>query len=131
MIKVMLCGTFDGIHEGHLNLFRQAKKKGDYLVVTVALDDTVERIKGKRPVRSQDERLKAVHICEDVDKARLGYVSDPYRVIFEEKPAVICLGYDQKAFTEKLDGALKDAGFSVTIYRLDPHYPEKYHSSLM
>ena len=41
----MLFGTFDGLHEGHFDLFRQAKKYGDYLVVVVARDVNVKKIK--------------------------------------------------------------------------------------
>ena len=47
MTKVMVFGTFDYLHEGHKDFFRQAKQYGDELVVVVARDETVKQIKGK------------------------------------------------------------------------------------
>ena len=32
MAKVMVFGTFDGVHPGHENFFEQAKQHGDYLI---------------------------------------------------------------------------------------------------
>ena len=45
MKKVMVFGTFDGLHEGHLDFFRQAREYGDYLIVAVARDVNVKKIK--------------------------------------------------------------------------------------
>jgi len=35
MKKVMCFGAFDGLHPGHLDFFRQAKRYGDFLIVSV------------------------------------------------------------------------------------------------
>ena len=43
MKRVLIFGTFDGIHEGHLNLFKQAKKYGDYLIVVVGRDENIKK----------------------------------------------------------------------------------------
>ena len=45
--KVMTFGTFDGVHQGHENLLTQAKKLGNELIVVVAQDATVLKLKGK------------------------------------------------------------------------------------
>ena len=44
-------GTFDLVHAGHVSYLEQAKKYGDYLIVVVARDETVEEEKGTKPVR--------------------------------------------------------------------------------
>lgn len=132
MKKIAMCfGTFDGLHAGHEDYFRQAKELADELVVIVARDTTVVDVKGDLPAMNQDARLAAVQEHPMVDEARLGYPDDKYRVLEEVQPDVICLGYDQEAFTENLDAELARRGLSASIHRCQPFYPESYKSSLL
>ena len=133
MIKILVFGTFDGLHEGHKDFFRQAQAFGGHLMVVVGRDSTVERVKKRLPRQNENERLRAVEACETVDFARLGNENtSPYLVIEQLKPDVICLGYDQTFFTEKLEAALKKMGMeNVEIHRLQAFEPEKYKSSLL
>ena len=39
MKKVITYGTYDLLHEGHLNLLHRAKELGDYLVVVLSTDE--------------------------------------------------------------------------------------------
>ena len=129
--KVLVFGSFDYIHPGHLDFFRQAKSLGDELHVAIGLDQTIEEIKGDRPWKSQGERLQEVQNLEIVDKAYLGYADDKLKIIGEVKPDIIALGYDQKKFTEHLEDELKKRGFTMKIVRLKPHHPEKFKSSIV
>ena len=127
----MVFGTFDGIHEGHLDFFRQAKKYGDYLVAVVAKDKNVEKIKGKLPIRDENERLDDLKGCKLIDEAKLGYEDNPYKIIEEVMPNVICLGYDQKSFNAGLEGKLKELGLNIEIYTLKSYKPDKFKSSII
>ena len=129
MTKVLVFGTFDGIHEGHLDFFRQAKKYGDYLVVVVGRDVTVEKVKNRKPLKNETERMGDLQKQDLVDQVLLGNVDDPYKIIAEIKPDVICLGYDQKSFTGSLQKALDNLNFKTQVVRLKAFKPEKYHSS--
>lgn len=131
MKKVLVFGTFDGLHLGHLNFFKQAKKYGNYLIVAVARDVTVKKIKDHLPLRNEKERLKEVQKCKLVNRAVLGHKDNPYRIIKEINPAVICFGYDQRSFTKDLAGELKKGGLEIKIYRLKPYKPEKFHSRII
>lgn len=131
MTKVMVFGTFDGIHPGHLNFFKQAKKYGDFLIVVVARDKTIKRIKKHLPSLKERERLKIIENCQLVNKAFLGRLQNPYWIIKKIKPNVICLGYDQIAFTEDLGQELKKMGLKTKVYRLKPYKPERYHSIIL
>ncbi|MFZ2803888.1 MAG: adenylyltransferase/cytidyltransferase family protein [Patescibacteria group bacterium] len=132
MKKIAMCfGTFDGLHAGHEDYFRQAKELADELVVIVARDTTVVDVKGDLPSMNEDARLHAVQEHPLVDEARLGYTDDKYKVLEEIQPDVICLGYDQEAFTENLDTELARRGLSATIHRCHSFYPESYKSSLL
>ncbi len=131
MKKILIFGTFDGLHEGHLNLFKQAKDYGDYLIVVVARDKNVLKIKNHLPERNEEERLKDLQNCELIDEALLGDEIDPYKRISEIRPDVICLGYDQIKFTDKLEEKLKSFNLKTEIYRLKSYFPEKFHSSIL
>lgn len=133
MKKILVFGTFDGLHEGHLDFFRQAKEMGDYLIVVVGRDSTIVKTKGRLPKFNENERLKAVQDCELISEARLGNEgSNPYKVIEEIKPDIICLGYDQTHFTDKLAAKVQEMGMeNVEIKRLEAYQPEIYHSSLL
>ncbi len=135
--KILVFGTFDGLHDGHKDFFRQAREFGDHLVVVVGRDSTIIKTKGRPPKFNEQERLAAVGAAEYVDEARLGNEAvlgekfNPYKVIEEIKPDVICLGYDQTHFTEKLAEKIKEMGLSIEIKRLKAYRPEMYHSSII
>lgn len=132
MTKVLVFGIFDGLHEGHKDFFRQAKEKGDYLIVVVGRDSTIQKTKNKLPKFSEQERLAKVREAAYVDEAQLGNEGDnPYKVMEELNPRIICLGYDQTHFTEKLKEKIKEFGLKIEVKRLQPYKPEIYKSSII
>lgn len=128
--KVMVFGTFDIFHEGHKDFFRQAKEFGDYLIVVVARDKNVLRIKGRLPENNEQARQKQIIESKLADIVVWGDLSDQYKVIKEYKPDMICLGYDQKVSEEELKEKLVEFSLQKTqIVRLNPFHPEMYKSS--
>ena len=60
MKKVITYGTYDLLHQGHINLLRRAKALGDFLIVGVT-NDNFDRERGKLNVRNNVlERVEAV-----------------------------------------------------------------------
>lgn len=71
-------GCFDLLHVGHARYLKEAKDKGDILVVGVNSDISVKKLKGnQRPIISQEERAELLSYLEMVD----------YIVIFDESTA--------------------------------------------
>ncbi len=125
----MVFGTFDILHKGHLSFFRQANKYGDVLIVVIGRDKTVNKIKGKKPRNKEVKRLLNVALLKSINLAVLGYAKDPYRIIEEYKPSVVCLGYDQNSYTAKLKEELKKRKLRAKIVRLKPYKEHIYKSS--
>lgn len=68
MKKVITYGTYDLLHQGHVNLLRRAKALGDYLIVGVT-SDSFDRGRGKLNVRNNVlERVEAVKATGYVDE---------------------------------------------------------------
>jgi len=132
MKKVMAFGTFDIFHKGHESYLKQAKKAGDYLIAVVARDKTVLSVKNKKSGNSEQKRKRILENSRLADKVILGSLGDKYAVIKKYRPDIICLGYDQNAFVDKLKDKLRQFGLEKTrIEKLKPFYPKKYKSSLL
>ncbi len=130
---VMVFGTFDLIHPGHENLFLQAKQLFDevILVVSVARDKNVLKIKGRLPDNSEKVRQNQLKNLDIIDKVILGALRDYIKPIVKIAPDVIALGYDQIAYTENLEKDLKLHGLKTRIIRLKSYKPSKYKTSLL
>ena len=129
---VMVFGAFDGLHPGHLDFFKQAKKYGDFLIVSVGTDKNVKAIKGKKPLFNQKERLALVASVGLVDKTVLGAEKDFYRQIKKYAPVVICLGYDQNELKNDLKNNIKNGNVpEVRLITLKPHFPQKFKTSIL
>ena len=69
MKKVVVNGTFDVIHPGHLALLNYAKSLGDFLIVAIDSDSRVSELKGpQRPINPQHERKLLLENLRAVDQ---------------------------------------------------------------
>lgn len=132
MTRVMIFGTFDMIHEGHESLFSQARALADapHLIVSIARDSVVERVKGMRPRYAEAKRLARVSAHPLVDEAVLGDESGYVAHIARVMPDIIALGYDQTGeFVDSLERDLAAAGIKVRLVRLRAHSPHIYKTA--
>ena len=99
---------------------------GDELIVIVARDENVRRIKNMLPEHNEDERKESVEKTGIPDKAILGYTDkDIFKILEDLKPDIIALGYDQRVSEEKIKERLS----GCKVVRLKPFKPDKYKSS--
>jgi D-beta-D-heptose 7-phosphate kinase/D-beta-D-heptose 1-phosphate adenosyltransferase len=68
-MKIVVNGTFDVIHPGHLALLNYAKSLGDFLIVAIDSDSRVRELKGpQRPINPQHERKQLLENLKAVDQ---------------------------------------------------------------
>ncbi len=72
MTRVMVNGTFDILHRGHLELLNFARSKGDTLLVAIDTDRRVKELKGDaRPINNQEDRKFHLENLKAVDGVML------------------------------------------------------------
>ena len=123
-MRVMLFGTFDVLHPGHLHYLRDGQSRGKMIVV-IARDENVRRIKGFMPERSERIRKAAVEKEFPDATVTLGDPEDFLVPVREHAPDLILLGYDQR-----LPPGINEKDLPP-IERAEPLEPEKYKSSLL
>lgn len=131
MKTVLVFGTFDHLHKGHLFFLNKAKSYGNHLTVVIARDKTVKKIKNITP-ENESIRLKKIQDLNIVNKAVLGKQQDPYLIIKEINPNIIVLGYDQTHFTKNLQDKLLELNINPIIIKLHDNLdPKIYKSSVI
>jgi cytidyltransferase-like protein len=66
-VKVYADMVGDLFHAGHVEFLKKARSFGDYLIIGVLADESVEEYK-RRPVMSLEERVKVFQSCRYVDE---------------------------------------------------------------
>jgi len=132
----MVFGTFDGLHKGHVDFFKQARKLvkrplKQFLIVSVARDINVKRIKGNLPLLNEKERMALIKKYKFADKVVLSGIKNHIPHIRKERPDIIALGYDQKAYVKNLKKDLENNGIFVKIVRLKPYRIKVYKNHLL
>ncbi|MFC1894675.1 D-glycero-beta-D-manno-heptose 1-phosphate adenylyltransferase [Candidatus Dependentiae bacterium] len=105
-------GCFDLLHSGHIHLLKEAKRKGDILVVAVNTDDSVKRFKGdQRPIKSLEERIKILSAINFVDFIVIFEQDTPKELIEYISPDILVKGGDyQKEKIAGYDFMIKSGG---------------------
>ena len=134
MEKVVLAfGSFDIIHPGHLYYLKKAKQYGNKLIVVVARDDSIRKLKNRKPVFNQKDRAVIVNSLKIVDNAVVGKkitnLSDRYEIFKKYKPNVVVFGHDQKIDEKQLKAWLKKNKLNTKIVRINSFKRSFYSSS--
>jgi len=97
-VRVMVNGTFDIVHRGHIELLNYAKSQGDFLLVAIDTDRRVKELKGeKRPINNQWDRWFLLDNLRAVDTVRFFDSKEELIEIMKEyKPDVYVKGGDWK-----------------------------------
>jgi FAD synthetase len=119
---VLASGAFDLVHYGHIRFLEEAKKVGgedSRLIVVVARDKTVEKLKGKKPIIPEDQRRAVVESLKPVDEAILGYEDiSLVETIDKLRPDIIAVGHDQIDIEEDVKKIIDAGKMMICIARI-------------
>ena len=126
MTKVITYGTYDLLHQGHINLLRRAKELGDYLIVGVT-SDSFDRGRGKLNVRNNVlERVEAVKATGYADEVIIeDYVGQKIDDIQKYNVDIFAIGSDWEGKFDYLNEFTKvvylprTEGISSTMLRAE------------
>ena len=108
----------DLFHAGHISFLQKAKNFGDYLVVGVLNDETCTSYK-RKPILTQEERVKAIEACRFVHKV---IPNAPLKItnefINKHKITVVVHGDDYK---KEITNYCYDAAIKRGIYKTVPY----------
>ena len=136
MLKILCFGTFDGIHDGHRAMLKEARevasrewrvasetetsvsvptrtrnsftRTSSYLVVAVAPDSHVRELKFKDPRYTSAKRIQFVKDEHLADEVILGDAEiGSWKILKRVKPNIIALGYDQDELRANLEEYLE------------------------
>ena len=65
--RIYIDGAWDLFHAGHLQLFKEIKKKFNYLIVGVHSDELMEKVK-RRPIIPYEDRAEIIKSIKYVDE---------------------------------------------------------------
>ncbi len=122
---IMVAGTFEIVHPGHLFLLKRAARLGKVSVV-VSRDKNAAKAKGRMPAVHEAQRLEVIRNIKCVGSAILGDRKNFTNSIRRLRPDVILLGPDQME-AKKLRALLGDIGLPKTIrvVQLPKRYEKK------
>lgn len=126
MTKVITYGTYDLLHQGHINLLKRAKELGDYLIVGVT-SDSFDRGRGKLNVRNNVlERVEAVKATGYADEVIIeDYVGQKIDDIQKYNVDIFAIGSDWEGKFDYLNEFTKvvylprTEGISSTMLRAE------------
>ncbi len=119
---VVVCnGSYDLMHYGHIDALRQAKQKGDVLIVLVNSDFSVRKYKGPdRPYIPERYRVLMVSEIGLVDYISVFHDARPTRYLEKIRPDVYCSGFDWGGDTPECKAVKKYGG---KVYILKRRFP--------
>ena len=89
-------GVYDLFHIGHLNIFKNAKKYCDYLVVGINTDELVQGYKNRKPMIPLEQRMEIVKAIKYVDKTEAQDSLDRLVPALRHNASVVFIGSDWK-----------------------------------
>ncbi len=118
--KVFVSGCYDLLHSGHVAFFKEASKYGE-LYVGIGSDKTIDELKGRPTVNSEQERLymvKAVRYVKDAFINSGSGIMDFEKELHNLKPDVFVVNED--GYSPSKLGLCKQLGIELKVLERIP-----------
>jgi rfaE bifunctional protein nucleotidyltransferase chain/domain len=113
---VLANGCFDLIHAGHIRYLKEARRKGDVLVVALNSDSSIRKLKGKRrPLLPQKERAEILSSFPFVDYLLIFRETDVEKILRILKPDFHAKGSDYTPASVPERETVKRIGGKIAI----------------
>lgn len=111
--KIIVNGTFDIVHRGHIEMLQYAKSLGSELLVAIDSDRRVRELKGKRrPINNEEDRRYLLQNLKSVDKVwTFDSDEDLIKLINVYKPDIMVKGSDYQGKPILGEHLIKDIKF--------------------
>jgi FAD synthetase len=117
--KVVVWGTFDMLHEGHLEFLKNASSYGELYVIVVP-DEVVMNNKHHLPAQNHFKRKEKLERLDFVKRVYIDCVEYGLESIEIINPDYFCVGYDQLTVWEDVLSNLFDSkNINAEIIRLN------------
>ncbi|EKE40679.1 hypothetical protein ENUP19_0259G0035 [Entamoeba nuttalli] len=123
--EVMIAGTFDLIHPGHIHFIQEAAQFGR-VVVIIARDNVVKRIKQRETVLDEKMRQSIVEGIKGVSEVVLGCENGNwYEPVLKRNPHLFLMGFNQPGDLFRFEKVIHEKG-GRTIFRRSTSMEKSY-----
>jgi len=119
--KVFVSGCYDMLHSGHVAFFKEASQLGD-LYVGIGSDRTINELKARKTINSEQERLYMVKALKSVHEAWVNQgsgVLDFKDDLLRIKPDILFVNEDGHSIEK--EALCKELGLEYVISKRIPH----------
>lgn len=90
MKTVFIQGAFEILNAGHVRVFKQCKRQGDYLIVALNTNKLLKKYKGRDAVLPWKEKKEIIEAIRWVDKVVPAHSFSPLKLLKKHKVKVYC-----------------------------------------
>jgi FAD synthetase len=132
MKKILLFGSFDGIHQGHENLVSQAEDLGDEVTIALASSQFIEKTKKSKPVFNEKQRKEFLeNHFPNIKISTCDEEINSWNILKKINPDIILVGYDQDDMEESLKKFITKNSLNIEVKKAESFKPEFYKSSII